>query len=63
MAMDESKPKSENPWWQPTRMQLAKWHMKNTLGTAVFLGIMALGALLYCAICTSKANPGAAVYK
>jgi hypothetical protein len=51
-AMDESKPKTETPWWQPTRSQLAKWYMKNTLGTAVFLGIMALGALLYLAFTT-----------
>jgi hypothetical protein len=51
-AMDESKRKTETSWWQPSRSQLAKWHMKNTLGTAVFLGIMALGALLYLAFTT-----------
>ena len=54
--MDESKPETKFPWWQPTRLQLAKWHMKNTLGTAVLLGVMTLGALLYLAFTTLQSH-------
>jgi hypothetical protein len=42
--VNELEPK---PDWQPTRTQLAKWHFKNTLGTAALLGIACLGVLLY----------------
>ena len=52
-AMDESRNEKPKPLGGNQHVsQLAKWHMKNTLGTAVFLCIMALGALLYLAFTT-----------
>ena len=38
------------PDWEPTRLQLAKSHLKDYLGAAILLGVMALGALLYFAL-------------
>jgi hypothetical protein len=48
--MNESKTKPEIPSWQPTRLQMAKWHIKNYLGAAALLGVMALAVLLYLAV-------------
>jgi hypothetical protein len=39
-------------FWQPTRPQLAKWHLKNHLGAAALFGIMALAVILYLAAMT-----------
>ena len=35
--------------FQPTRLQLAKWHTKNYLKAAAFLGVVALAIILYLA--------------
>jgi hypothetical protein len=42
-------PKLETKDW-PSRLALAKWHVKNCLKVAVFLGVVAFGFLLYLAI-------------
>ena len=43
------KQKTEIPSWQPTRLQLAKSHIKDCLVTAALFGAAALGVLLYLA--------------
>jgi len=35
--------------FRPTRMELAKWHTKNYLKAAAFLGVVALAIILYLA--------------
>jgi hypothetical protein len=45
--MHTPKPKSDVPFWQPTRLESAKWHIKNAASAALMLSIVALAALLY----------------
>lgn len=47
--MSELDPK---PDWEPTRLQLAKSHVKDYFGAAVLLGIIAVCVLLYLAAMT-----------
>lgn len=42
--------------FKPTRLESAKWHIKNHLGAAALLGIIALGALLYLAAMTALSH-------
>lgn len=42
----------EKPHWQLTRLELAKWHIKNYLGAAALFGVAALAVILYLAAMT-----------
>jgi hypothetical protein len=42
-------PSATSDIFQPTPMQLAKWHFKNYFGAAALLGIAVLAAILYLA--------------